>query len=42
VATAPRRFEPRPAAAAAFGRMEARHRRLVALHGQLAAAVSGA
>jgi sugar (pentulose or hexulose) kinase len=41
-ATAPRRFEPRPAAAAAFGRMEARHRRLVALHGQLAAAVSGA
>lgn len=35
----PRRFPPRPAAAAAFDRMYARHRRLVALHGQLAAAV---
>jgi sugar (pentulose or hexulose) kinase len=35
----PRRFEPRPAAAATFDRMYARHRRLVALHGQLEAAV---
>ncbi|MCE9630423.1 MAG: hypothetical protein K8S94_06865 [Planctomycetia bacterium] len=37
--TAPRRFPPRPAAAAVFDRMYARHKRLVALHGQLAAAV---
>ena len=36
------RFVPRPAAAATFDRMYARHRRLVALHGQLAAAVHGA
>jgi len=36
-----RRFEPRPAAAAAFDRMYARHRRLVALHGPLDAAVHG-
>ena len=35
----PRRFEPRPAAAATFDRMFARHKRLVALHGELAAAV---
>jgi sugar (pentulose or hexulose) kinase len=37
-----RRFVPRPAAAATCDRMYARHKRLVALHGQLAAAVSGA
>jgi sugar (pentulose or hexulose) kinase len=36
-----RRFVPRPSAAATFDRMYARHKRLVALHGQLAAAVSG-
>ena len=35
----PRRFVPRPSAAAAFDRMYARHKRLVALHGQLDAAV---
>ena len=34
-----RRFEPRPAAAATFDRMYARHKKLVALHGQLDAAV---
>jgi sugar (pentulose or hexulose) kinase len=36
---APRRFEPRPAAGATFDRLYARHRRVVALHGQLEAAV---
>ena len=36
---APRRFDPRPAAAATFDAMYARHRKLVALHGQLEAAV---
>jgi len=35
----PRRFEPRPAAAATFDRMIARYRRLVALNGQLGTAV---
>jgi len=35
----PRRFVPRPSAAATFDRMYARHKRLVALHGQLDAAV---
>ena len=34
-----RRFEPRPRAAATFDRLYARHKRLVALHGQLAAAI---
>ena len=37
--TKPRRFLPRPAAAATFDRMYARHKRLVALHGQLKSAV---
>jgi len=36
---APRRFEPDPAAAAIYGRMLDRYRRLVALHGDLEAAV---
>jgi len=35
----PIRFTPRPAATAAYRRMEDRYRRLVALHGELAAAV---
>jgi sugar (pentulose or hexulose) kinase len=35
----PRRFRPRPAAAATLDRMYARHKRLVDLHGQLEAAV---
>ncbi len=34
-----RRFEPRPSASATFDRMFARHKKLVALHGQLDAAV---
>jgi sugar (pentulose or hexulose) kinase len=34
-----RRFQPRPATAATFDRMYARHQKLVALHGQLDAAV---
>jgi sugar (pentulose or hexulose) kinase len=34
-----RRFEPRSRAAATFDRLYARHKRLVALHGQLAAAI---
>jgi sugar (pentulose or hexulose) kinase len=34
-----RRFEPRPRAAATFDRLYARHKRLVALHTQLAAAM---
>ncbi|MFM7207922.1 MAG: FGGY family carbohydrate kinase [Planctomycetaceae bacterium] len=37
-----RRFEPRPAAAATYARMYARHRRLVAIQPQLDAAVNGA
>ena len=36
---APTRFTPHPAATAAYARMEERYRRLVALHGQLEAAV---
>ena len=36
-----RRFEPRPATAATFDRMYARHKKLVSLHGQLDAAVHG-
>ena len=34
-----RRFQPRPAVAATFDRLYARHKRLVALHAQLDAAV---
>jgi sugar (pentulose or hexulose) kinase len=34
-----RRFEPRPRSTATFDRLYARHKRLVALHGQLAAAI---
>jgi len=34
-----RRFEPRPSAAATFDRMDARHKKLVALHGHLDSAV---
>jgi sugar (pentulose or hexulose) kinase len=37
----PTRFTPRPKAAAAFDRAFARHQRLVAIHGQLDAAVHG-
>ena len=38
----PVRFTPRPAATAAYGRMYDRHRRLVALHESLEAALDGA
>ncbi len=37
----PTRFEPRPRAAAVFDKAFARHRRLLAVHGQLDAAVGG-
>jgi len=37
-----RRFEPRPRSAATFDRLYARHKRLVAIQGQLDAAVNGA
>jgi sugar (pentulose or hexulose) kinase len=37
-----RRFDPRPRSAATFDRLYARHKRLVAIQGQLDAAVNGA